>query len=480
MPEDSELLGELLERLHAAGGDTDDIEVKAAAGGLSNSLTGSLCGLSNLPEGGWVVLGLDEQVGFAAVQLADPAALKQGLALMGRACEPPVRLKFVDAKSDGLPVVIAEVAATAPSAKPCRVRATGQAWIRSWDGDFVMSSLEEQAFLAQRSHPDFDQRPVQGSGESDLDRELLALWTEAVHAIDPIGLGRFSGDELLFRAGITTSEGQLSVAGLLALGRHPQQYFPRFVINLSAEGDSAAGVRAAETATLTGPIPLMLEGALDWARRTFPRQTLSGDDGSVHEQWQYPLEAFRELISNSLVHRDLDEWSRGEAIEVRLTADALRVTNPGGLYGITVARLGTKGTTSARNARLIELCRYTRSTDGARVVETLASGIPRIFELMHAAGLPVPRFHDNSLRFTAILRSSPRRDERVMDSLNKTQRAVYAALVRGRLSTAELAVQTGLKEPTIRKALRALGDKKLVDRRGGRGQETVYWRSSSS
>ncbi|MBN9609056.1 MAG: hypothetical protein J0I11_07025 [Actinobacteria bacterium] len=42
----------LLARLRRAGGDTDNIELKSAAGGLSTSLTSSLCALSNLPGGG--------------------------------------------------------------------------------------------------------------------------------------------------------------------------------------------------------------------------------------------------------------------------------------------------------------------------------------------------------------------------------------------------------------------------------------------
>lgn len=43
-----------------------------------------------------------------------------------------------------------------------------------------------------------------------------------------------------------------------------------------------------------------------------------------------------ELISNALVHRGLDRWSEGMTAEVWLDDSRLVVTNPGGLYGITV------------------------------------------------------------------------------------------------------------------------------------------------
>ena len=76
-------------------------------------------------------------------------------------------------------------------------------------------------------------------------------------------------------------------------------------------------------------------------------------DGSVHDRYAYPLAAFRELIANAIVHRDLDAWSTGLVIEVRLRRDRLVIGNPGGLYGITVDRLGQDAVTSARNARLV-------------------------------------------------------------------------------------------------------------------------------
>jgi ATP-dependent DNA helicase RecG len=134
-----------------------------------------LRGVANLPGGGWVVLGLDERAGFVPVTLSAVAVLKQGLAGKARACVPPVQLEFIDAELAGLPIIIAKVAATAGSAKPCRVRSAGRAWMRSWDGDVAMSELEEQAFLAQRSQPVFDEQAVQHGRRDDLDPETVTI-----------------------------------------------------------------------------------------------------------------------------------------------------------------------------------------------------------------------------------------------------------------------------------------------------------------
>ena len=70
----------------------------------------------------------------------------------------------------------------------------------------------------------------------------------------------------------------------------------------------------------------------------------------LQRRGKYPLEAVRELIGIALVHRDLDNGSAISTVEVGLHPDEVVVSNPGGLYGITVDRLGRPGTSSPRNA----------------------------------------------------------------------------------------------------------------------------------
>ena len=433
--------------------------------------------LSNLPGGGVIVLGLDENLGFAPVPLANAQSLKQGMAAKARLFDPPVHLEIDDAVMDGLPIIVASVRECDPSAKPCRVAASGIAYIRGWDGDYRMSDVEEQAFLSQRRPPHFDRARVEGATRSDLDPDLVELWMQTVEETDPRGLGRFAGEERLRRAGVTDADGTPSKAGLLTLGLQPQEFYPRFVVNVAQVHESAEGTsaRATNPTALSGPIPILLDSALDWARRTFNRHAVVGPDGVMRDVHDYPLEAFRELVGNALVHRDLDAWSEGAAVEIRLTDDRLIVTNPGGLYGVTVDRLGLEGTTSARNARLVEMCRFARASDGGRVVETLATGIPRVIAAARTAGLPRPEFYDTGIRFTAVLRSRrPSPPEPV--ALTRTERAVLVALGATGATVRDLETELGMAGPNIRKALRSLRAKRLAEQIGGRGRETRYLR----
>lgn len=68
----------MVARMRATGGDDTSVEVKSAAGGLPEILTSTLSALANLPSGGTIILGLDENAGFRPVNLANSQALKQG------------------------------------------------------------------------------------------------------------------------------------------------------------------------------------------------------------------------------------------------------------------------------------------------------------------------------------------------------------------------------------------------------------------
>ena len=421
-------------------------------------------------------MGLDERTGFRPVTLTNPQALKQGLAAKARAYTPPVRLSDADSVVDGEPVVVATVHECDRSAKPCRVSSTGKAYLRSHDGNYELSDLEEQAFLAQRQPPHFDRRPVEGATAADLDPELLEAWTAAARERNPGGLGRFRDDaELLRRGGIISADGHPTVAGLLALGSHPQEWFPRYVIQAAADpraGDPP-GARARNQATIAGPIPRMLDDALAWARRTFESVIVGQPDGRVVDRPEYPLEAVRELVANALVHRDLDAWSEGLAIEVRLERDRLVVSNPGGLYGITVDRLGREAVTSARNGRLVSVCQDARSPgSGARVIEALATGIPIVAAALTAADLPPALFVDSGIRFAAVLRRPATRP--VGRKLGATELRVYEALAQGPMKVADLETALHLTAANIRKALRSLRADGLVEQQGGPGRPTTY------
>jgi ATP-dependent DNA helicase RecG len=476
-------IGDLVASLRAAGTDSVSVEVKAAEGGLPTSMVSSLCALANLPGGGRVILGLDERTGFRGVGLTDPERLKAGLASLGRqGLVPPLAIALHDAEVDGQRVVVADIPECPPAHKPCAVAGSGRAFIRGYDGDYEISEVERAGYLAARTPPLFDRQAVPGSTRADLAPDLLASWLANVRERDPRGLGRFDDDdELLRRAGVTTSTQPtaLTVAGMLALGVHPQQWFPNLVIQAASRPVARGAVRAVAPATISGPVPVMLDTALDWARRILAPVVTEGKDGHVRNDAEYPLIAIRELLSNALVHRDLADWSTGYAIEVRHLPDRFVVTNPGGLFGITLDRLGEEGVTSARNATLLRICQFVEvPSDEGRVVEALATGIPIVQTSLRDAGLPAAQFIDYGIRFTAILRQQTPFAARRPLIKGASAIRVWRVLAKGERTLAELREATGLAEVNLHRILRTLRNRGVVEIEGGPGKPTTYRRAA--
>ncbi len=458
--------------LRAGGGDTVDVEVKAAAGGFPESLTATLSALANLPGGGTVVLGLDESNGFRPVPI-DVGGLKQALGSKARSFQPPISVSIEDGVVDGLPVVVARIRECDPAHKPCRA-ADGIAHLRSWDGDHRVTPLDEQAFLLQRGHQTADQNPVHGASVEDFDPLIMAQWHRNVVAGDPRGLGRFTNDERLLRAGVVTAQGVPTLAGLVALGVHPQQFYPRLSLQLTSIRD---GSRSEALTVLTGSLPVLLDSAMDWARKVLPTEQRVGDDGHVRNTPVVPLVSFREIVSNALVHRDYSDWAIGFAAEVRVYQDRIVVMNPGGLHGITAERLGYEHMTTSRNARLVAIAQHVTSPDtGGRVIEALSTGLAVVRSELAAAGMPAPVFVDSGVRFTVVLKYADVIHRDPMEGRSQVERDVYAALVMGPRTAKDLASVVGTGVPNIRKALRALRASDLIRIDGGKGRQTTYER----
>jgi ATP-dependent DNA helicase RecG len=399
-------LATLVADLRHEGSDTADVEVKRAAGGFPESTLPTVSAFANTPGGGMIIFGLDEGSGFTAVGVYDPAACKATLATKARqALDPPVTFEAWDLTFEGAPVLVAKIHEQPAHGKPCRVISSGKAYLRSYDGDYELSQVEEQAFVANRSTPVFDQQPVPGTATSDLRPDLLAAYLASCRA-SSTALAALSDDDVLYRTGVTTgADRAISLAGLLALGIYPQQHVPNCVIQASVapRGGDPTGTRAADARRFDGPIPLMLDEALRWVQRNTRTRVRFGIDGQVRDEPEFPIEAVRELLSNALIHRDLGPYALTQAITLKLDERQLVLSNPGGLWGITVDRLGKTGVTSARNGHLLRICQNVRSTEGNRVVEALASGIPAVLASLRDAGMVPPSFHDQGISFTVAV-----------------------------------------------------------------------------
>lgn len=174
-----------------------------------------------------------------------------------------------------------------------------------------------------------------------------------------------------------------TVAGLLFFADWPQLHLNHATI-LAARLVGARGVQISDRATIEGPIPEVIDRAIQFVQRNTRHGLQIGDPltGRAREIDEYPGAAVREAIINACCHRDYLERA---AIQLKIYDDRLVIANPGGLLpGLSVAHL--EGIHKARNPLLADWLHV------LGYVERFGIGILRMREAMEQAGLPTPRF----------------------------------------------------------------------------------------
>ena len=323
----------IVDVLRAEGSDTTHIEAKKASGGYPTDLATTLSAFGNMPGGGVIVLGLDEHNDFAACGVYDAADAQRRLGAQARdAVSPHSRIHFETPDIEGRTLVIARVAELDGPHKPCTVSATGRAYLRSYDGDYPLSEQERAAFIAHRGPQTWDRQPAAGATDADLDSALTSLYLANCRGRSA-RLASMTDRDILTHTRVVDRGGELTLAGLYALGTYPQQFVPTLSVTarVAPSPRDPPGSRNSDIPHFDGPLPELLDSTLSWIRRNTATRIRFGPDGHGRDEPEYPLEAARELVANALVHRDIGDHALGRRVSVVLEHSRLIIANPGGL-----------------------------------------------------------------------------------------------------------------------------------------------------
>ena len=393
-----------LHRLRAAGTDLQAVEVKSGSGGLPKSVAASVSALANA-RGGLVILGLSDgdfmPVPIDARKLADDLA-----SVCANELEPPIRADIDIAEVDDQPVVVAVVEELPAGRKPCYLkskRLEGGSYIRTHDGDRRLSLYEIHILMSGRGQPLDDIAVVDGARRRDLDENLVSALLKRIRSRRGPALAGQSDDDILRILSVTAgedSEHSITLAGILSLGRYPQQFFPQLNVTFVAYPTTTGrpmrdGTRFLDNVPIDGPIPQMVEQVQAAVRRNTIRRAEVTGEGRL-DIWEYPDEAVRETVVNALLHRDYHPSAHGAQVRVELYPDRLEVVNPGGLHGqLNRDLLFAKPVSSSRNSRLAKLLEDIEVPHTNRAVcENRGSGLLAVAASLYEAGLELPVLED--------------------------------------------------------------------------------------
>ena len=302
---------ELIGLMRLIGNDTQQCEVKECKRKISSTITDTLSAFSN-GSGGWIILGLSEKNGFTPVEGFNARAMQEALS---QACEkmtPVVRPVIVTCPFEGTNLVFAQVDEMLPRDKPCFTTSIGPhggSFIRTGDGDRRMTAYEVDRLMEEHLQPTYDLDIVPGSTPDDLDPSMVQGLLERVRGLHPHVFGDRSDTDTLVDLQVlrhddsddATVGGVLrpTLAGLLALGRYPQKYYPRLNVTIAVfPGTTSEDVFRGDdlliaSRIIVGPIPLMIQDAVSslmkWIGAKKP---------------DYPPVVLREALANALTHRD--------------------------------------------------------------------------------------------------------------------------------------------------------------------------------
>lgn len=482
-----ERVSRLLSVLHARGEDWASVEVKAARGGYPEGLAHTLCAFANMPDGGTIVLGLDESAGFAPVGVWDLVSAEKRLADQARsAVVPPLAVTFTTASVQHVPILICDVAPVSSHDAPAHLRRGRVAYLRQSDGDYQMSDAEVSQVLARRSRPRADMATVDETDADDLDTDLVDAFCRAVRRRSRHHR-ELPDTEILRSFRVIEPKGRrLTIAGLYALGTDPQRYEPSLSATAAVRrADGPAGRSLGSLEHFSGPIPDLLADLGDWVDEVTRSHIDFLEDGRVRDRSELPATAVREILANALIHRDVGVHAQGKRVEVRLVPDMLVVKNPGGLWGVTTQQLGEGFGKSAVNEALYAICAHLHMRDGSRVIEAEGGGIAFARRAIDAAGLRPPRFLDTRVALTVELPRHALLPEEDMDwlaqlapdraGLDDVQRRIAVSMHHGGTWTNARVRQEfkDLGAAEARKALRGLTESGIAQQ-VGRGRGTAY------
>ncbi|MGB3910557.1 MAG: ATP-binding protein [Pseudolysinimonas sp.] len=411
----------IVKRIRAAGTDLARVEVKAAAGGLPTTIWETISSFSN-GRGGLIILGLDERTGFRPAVGFDATAIRDAVSdgfRPRRASDPdgpltPRPQGTIDVGVvDGSPVVVVEVEELPAEQKPSFVTTRGKengSFERTSDGDRRMSTHAIFLLATASAQPTDDRHPVDGAGYEDLDASLIERFVRRLRRVRPRAVADLRDDrEILVRFGVLDADrNSPTLAGLLAFGRYPQQYFPQLMISFAAypgrdKAVVAGDVRMLDRRIIDGPIPAMVDDAVSALLQNLKTRRVSRGAGAVDEP-EIPVDALREAVVNALSHRDYSAYALGEQVRIEVYPDRVEIHNPGGIYGGRGEIDLYDGSSRSRNATLSSLLPEVPFPDRDETIsENAGSGIPRMTGVLGQAGLTAPRFRSTVTSMSVTL-----------------------------------------------------------------------------
>ena len=326
--------------------------------------------------------------------LNDLAAVKDD----GNILPPPtLSVRKLEIEDQSVAVIVVHPSASTP------VSYRGRIWIRVGPTQRIATREDERKLVEKRRllDVDFDALPVPTATIDDLD--LLRFETDYLpRAVsrDVLEANDRGIDERLASLKMIASVGEPNptVAGLLVLGKRPQDFIPGGYVQFLRFAGTKWSDPVIDEERCDGSVLdqiRRLDEKLSSHNRTAVDFTSSSDE---IRQSTYPLEALRQLTRNAVLHRTY-EGTNSQVLTYWFD-DRIEIISPGApVGGIAVESFGEPGLVAYRNPNLAEAMRV------LGLVQRFGAGISTARRFLQMNGQPAPEFQVHDDRVFCTLRA---------------------------------------------------------------------------
>ena len=291
-------------------------------------------------------------------------------------------------------VAVAVVTVRPSDAPPVRYR--GRTWVRVGPRRGVATAQDERILSEKRRHRDrhFDARAVPDAGLDDL-RVGLFQDEYLPAAVDPETLAandRTTEERLAAAKMIASADDPVpTVAGILALGKHPQDHLPGAYAQFLRVAGTEWGDDVLDEARCVGPITDQVRRIDD---KLIAHNRTAVDFKSCDRETRsstYPLLALQQMVRNAIMHRNYE--GTNAPVHVYWFDDRVEIANPGGPFGdVNPDNFGQPGVVDYRNPTVAEAMRV------FGLVQRYGFGIPAARQALRKNGQAPPDFRVDANR----------------------------------------------------------------------------------
>ena len=405
-------------------------------------------------KGGMLFLGISDNGTLHGISLGTET-LKEWGNQISQVTEPTVIAEFQIEEFNGKQIVI--IIVNEYPLKPVSIR--GRCFRRVSNSNRQMSPQEIAQMHLMSTGTSWDALTLSDKSVEDID---IAKVNEYINLSVKIKRRNFLTNEnpieILEKLELLKRNNP-TMAAILLFGKSPQSPLTQAKVHC---GRFKNDIKIIDDRLIDGSIITQVDEVMDFMRKHINVEFVITGKPQRDEIWDYPLDALREAVINSICHRD---YSDTADIQIKIFNDSIQIWNPGGLpFDLTIEDLLNPVHSSKPRNKLIAQVFYDIS-----IIERYGSGIQRMINECSKAGLPAPVFEEKFGGFIITFKKDVL-NESYLNSLGFNERQIKCVLhikMQGTITNQKYRELFNISDRLARFDLKGLCDKRILEKIGG-------------